>query len=389
MPEPTPVARPDLHGSDPARRARLRRQMGCALAAGLLLLGLVLCEVLLRVLAPASPTVDHGLYLDDPDPDLRWRLRPGVRYTGGNGEEVAVNSHGLRDPERPREKPPGVRRVLVLGDSFTFGSAVGQEEPYSRRLEGLLGPGVQVVNGGVPRYSTVQEARWLVVHGLLWEPDALVLGFFVGNDPWENLTGTRGQDLRVEDGELVDRPKAERSRWRRLRNQSHLYRLLKDLPSLVGDRLRGVTSLERKYRDHEADRMAVCLRQEPASWVEAWARTREALLGIRAAAGDRPIVLLAIPDEFQVDAALRQAVCAQAGRPEADFDLDRPQRRLADLARELGFELVDPLPELRALTVAGRRLYVPCDSHWNGEGHRVAAEALARSTPLTALRSTR
>lgn len=363
--------------------------MGCALAGGSLLLGLVLGEVLLRLLAPPSPTVDHGLYVDDPDPDLCWRLRAGVRYTGGNGEEVAVNSHGLRDPERPRDKPPGVRRVLVLGDSFTFGSAVGQEEPYSRRLEGLLGPGVQVVNGGVPRYSTVQEQRWLVVHGLAWEPDALVLGFFVGNDPLENLTGTRGQDLRVEGGELVDRPKAERSPWRRLRNQSRLYRLFKDLPALVTDRLRGVTSLERKYRDHEADRMAVCLRQEPSSWVAAWERTREALAGIRAAAGARPVVLLVIPDEFQVDAALRQAVLAQAGWTEADFDLDRPQRRLAELAGELGFERVDPLPEMRALCAAGQRLYVPCDSHWNGEGHRLAAEALARSTALDALRATR
>lgn len=358
--------------------------MGCALAAGLLLVGCLVGEALLRVLAPENPLTDHGLYVDDPA--LGWRLKPGLVYDGPFGERVAINSHGLRDPERPREKPPGKRRVLVLGDSFTFGSAVPAEATYPRVLERLLGDRVEVVNAGVPRYSTVQEATWLEQDGPAWGGDAIVLGFFVGNDPWENLTGTHGQDLRVEGGELVERKREGRSTLRNLRNRSRLYRLLKDLPQLVSDRLSGDDALTRKYHELELERAAVCLRPEPASWVEAWERTREALARIAAAAGERPVVLLVIPDELQVDAALRQAVFARAGADPVAYELEGPQRRLAELARQHRFHLVDPLAELARRTAAGERLYLPLDSHWNGEGHRLVAEALAATPPLAALR---
>lgn len=349
--------------------------MGCALAAGLLLLGAVAGELLLRLLAPESPLTDHGLYVDDPA--LGWRLKPGLAYVGPNGERVAINAHGMRDPERSREKPPGARRVLVLGDSFTFGSAVDAGATYPRRLEQLLGPGVEVVNAGVPRYSTVQEATWLEREGPAWGADAIVLGFFVGNDVWENLTGTHGQDLRVENGELVERKRGQRSFLRRLRGRSRLYRLFKDLPELVSDRVRGDDALTRKYHELELARAAVCLRDEPASWSEAWTRTREALARVAAAAAGRPVVLLVIPDELQVDATLRAAVFERAGADPAAYDLDAPQRRLAELARQHGFHLVDPLEELRRRTAAGERLYLPLDSHWNGAGHALAAEALA------------
>jgi hypothetical protein len=357
--------------------------MGCALAAGLLLAGLLGGELLARALTPANPLSDHGLYADDPD--LGWRLTPGHRHVGPQGEVVEINSHGLRDPERPREKPPGVRRVLVLGDSFTFGSALAAEDGFCRRLERRLGPGVEVIDAGVPRYSTAHEARWLERDGLAWSPDVLVVAFFVGNDPWENLVGIGGHALRVRDGELVEHDRRERSAWRELRNRSRLYRLLKQLPRLLRDRLAGEDPLERAYHELEAERLAVCLRAEGSSWVEAWTRTREALERIRALAGPRPVVLLLVPDEFQVDARLRAAVCARYGLDEAAYDLDRPQARLAALAGELGFHVVDPLPELRRRTEAGERLYLPLDSHWNAAGNQVAAEALAAAAPIAAL----
>ena len=369
---------------DPLSRARLRRRMGCALVAGLALLGLIAGELLTRALAPVNPLSEHALYQEDPD--LGWRLRPGHRHTGPNGEQVAINSHGLRDPERPREKAPGTRRVVVLGDSFTFGSAIAAEDGFCRQLEGLLGTGVEVINAGVPRYSTIQEAGWLEREGLAWQPDALVVAFFVGNDVWENLTGTGGAALRVRDGELVQAVHTERGFWRRLRNRSHLYRLLKRLPSLLGDRLRGEDPLEREYHQLEAERMALCLRDEGASWAEGWEQTRAALARIRHLAGALPVVLLVVPDEFQVDEGLRAAVCRRQRLDPQAYDLLRPQRRLAELAAANGFELVDPLPELQRRTGAGERLYLPLDSHWNRAGNQVAAEALARTRTLSALR---
>jgi hypothetical protein len=48
---------------------------------------------------------------------------------------LVANSHGHRDVEVTLEKPPGVFRILVLGDSLTVGANVRQEEAYPKVLE--------------------------------------------------------------------------------------------------------------------------------------------------------------------------------------------------------------------------------------------------------------
>ena len=187
------VSQPRMNATPPSdRRRKLRRRMGCALLAGVLGVGAVAAELLLRAVAPEAYT-GKAMYL--PDELLNYRLKPNLDV-----ERVQTNSHGLRDPERPLTKPEGARRVLVLGDSFTFGSGpIDASDGFVRRLDAALGEGVQVINAGVPGYSTVQEANWLERDGLAWEPDAIVVAFFVGNDVWENLdpdTLTVGVDRR-------------------------------------------------------------------------------------------------------------------------------------------------------------------------------------------------
>ena len=62
-----------------------------------------------------------------------------------------TNAHGLRDRDRS-EKGPGTRRVLVIGDSYTWGYAVAEEEAYPQVAERLLKerghPEIEVINGG-------------------------------------------------------------------------------------------------------------------------------------------------------------------------------------------------------------------------------------------------
>src|SRR4051812_21804534 len=78
---------------------------------------------------------------------------------------VRVNSHGLRGPDVPYEKPADTFRVLVVGDSFTFGAQVNEEETFVNRLPGYLSERlkqagqdavtIETINGGVDGWSTV------------------------------------------------------------------------------------------------------------------------------------------------------------------------------------------------------------------------------------------
>jgi lysophospholipase L1-like esterase len=105
------------------------------------------------------------------------------------GAPVSINSHGLRDREYSEAKPPHVYRVMMLGDSTTFGWGVRQEETAAkfleRKLNAHLPPGydkVEVLNAGVGNYDTVQEVTYYETRGRVFNPDLVVLVFFI-NDP--------------------------------------------------------------------------------------------------------------------------------------------------------------------------------------------------------------
>ncbi|MGH7782256.1 MAG: SGNH/GDSL hydrolase family protein [Candidatus Binatia bacterium] len=114
------------------------------------------------------------------------------------GVPVTINSDGLRDREFSREKPPGVYRVMLLGDSTTFGWGVREEDTAAKFLERKLNehvpPGynkVEVMNTGVGNYDTVQEVTYYETIGRTYHPDLVILVFFI-NDPEPVPVETKG-----------------------------------------------------------------------------------------------------------------------------------------------------------------------------------------------------
>jgi len=122
-----------------------------------------------------------GFYLTDPV--LGQRLAPG--YSGWfAGVPVRINNLGFRDPrDFSVDKGPGVFRILVLGDSVTFGHGTLDETTYPYLLEQRLTewrPEIdwQVWNLAVPGYNTRQELLLLEQVGRRYDPDLVVVGFF-------------------------------------------------------------------------------------------------------------------------------------------------------------------------------------------------------------------
>ena len=124
-------------------------------------------------------------------PTRGWALRPGIRELRVFGDRVLnSNSRGLRGTtEHPYRKPAGTRRVLVFGDSFTFGEDVSDDETYSHHLEQRLS-GVEVLNFGVHGYGHDQMLLYLREEGVKYQPDVVVLGFLY-DDMERNLLGFR------------------------------------------------------------------------------------------------------------------------------------------------------------------------------------------------------
>lgn len=95
--------------------------------------------------------------------------------------EFKVNSLGLRDYEYTKEKPQGVFRILMLGDSFTEGYGVELEEIFPKLLEKKLNTNekkkIEIINAGITGYSPTLSYLWLQEYGLDFNPDLVVFNF--------------------------------------------------------------------------------------------------------------------------------------------------------------------------------------------------------------------
>lgn len=126
--------------------------------------------------------------------------RPG---TSGQymGVPVVINALGLRDKEYAVAKPPGTVRVLMLGDSLTFGWGVRIEDTPSKMVErklneGAAAPRFEVINAGVGNYNTVQEVTYFLNKGQNLNPDVVVLNYFINDAEPTPLSAIRLTSIR-------------------------------------------------------------------------------------------------------------------------------------------------------------------------------------------------
>jgi lysophospholipase L1-like esterase len=100
------------------------------------------------------------------------------------GVDFRTNAKGLRDREFSYDRQPGKLRILMLGDSLTVGWGVPVERTFSKRIEELFaadGVDAEVINMGVGNYNTIQEAEYFLAEGFKYQPDIVVLNFFVND----------------------------------------------------------------------------------------------------------------------------------------------------------------------------------------------------------------
>jgi len=368
-----------------ASRKRLHAILvGLGLATASLAVAGGVLEIAVRWASPQDLHRDEGLWV--PDRERAFRLAPGFRGTEVSHEfrvPIAINSRGLRDREITPAKPPGTVRILVVGDSFTYGSGVASEETYPKRLERLLaehaGPRVEVINAGVPGYGTVHEAAFLRAQGWGYEPDVLVLQMFPDNDLDDNLEPF-GRE--VVDGTLrirATRPEGPAPLRRvqgAVRARSHAYRFLGDRYHLLRIRL----GLEPSY----AASLGVYLRRPPERVTTGWEATRRQLRDIveMGRRRGRPVVVIHAPKIAALDAGSAAAFARFHGVDLASLDWDLPRSTLGSLCAALGVPYLDLTARFRS---TGRPLefYHRHNGHWNAAGHDQVArwilEALTAS----------
>lgn len=280
------------------------------------------------------------------DPELGWRPIPNVRKLGGvwgATRPASTNSHGWRDAERTFEKSAGMRRAVVIGDSFTFGIDVDDGERFTDLLPHFV-ERLEVVNLGVAGYGTDQELRVLEIEAFRYDPDVIILTICVANDlddiGYERLYSWPKPTYSLAGGNL--RLAKPRLTWDiRARNASYLVEFL--FQHFRSER--GGARRTEGFRPSDA----------PALF-DALIRRMAAVTGER---GVRLVAVMSyLPERFDPD-------CEQAAAHIA-ASLDRAGIPRLDVRRLFAGQLAN----------ADEQLFSPIGHHWNAKGNEIVAASL-------------
>lgn len=360
--------RPVRYSGIRGRHARVSKLSRVALAVGLALLVLFAGEWIAGHLDPQAPF--RRLHAPRPGSPWLYDLVPGATARSAVGDiEYNIGTHGFRDHDRAREKPPGVFRVAILGDSVAFGYGVSRADGFVGRLETELRevaaetPGVdrvEVLNFAVSGFNPYNEAE--LFRGVVrdFEPDLTLVQFCVNdlNDPRHHFGASTVQRL----GELPalafpDAASARDVPWKvspaaAACDRSNLCRLL----------LGGALGPARTPEGDDEFQAAFEIRAGPefrAEW--AWLRSRYADIAAAAHDVDSAFGVLAFPNATDVG--------ADPGAADAGATL----RGIGD---EEGWTVIDLVPAFRATGEQAQTLFLDL-WHPTRRGHEVAASAIA------------
>jgi len=360
---------------------RLRKRVGAVLFG--LLTAVLAAELWGRVLVargrlpnrmPADLFASHS---------IGWTLEPGLKArisTVSGPIEVAVNEVGFRDENYPVARTGERARVLVLGDSFTLALEMAQDETFHARLERLYGGEVEVISLAASGYDPTQELLAYEHIGRDFDPDVVLLAFYVGNDlinrprspevPYYSLDDD-GQ-LRLHNfpyDEEFEVPLVPSQRSTPLMKRSMLAFMIGSVQRQRAERGGlGQDVCDYLYREYFPDPTA-----------EDWALTEAILLALRDAvqADGGAFRVVLIPTEFQIEDPVEDALMGRCEVPEGAFE-GANQARLVAFLEANDVRYLDLTPALQAARLStDGPLYSPKpDIHWTSEGHAVAAEAL-------------
>ncbi len=342
------------------------------------LFALALVEVGLNFYAgrvAGSESMDPGLLRYDPR--LGWRLTPGWQGTHRHADyevQYAITAAGLRADPDVGAAPTD----LVIGDSFTFGLGVADDETFVSHLNRAAGG--RFLNAAVPGYATDQALLLLPELLSSYRPQRVILVVYLGNDFFDNalpfpLQAAYGKPyFELADGELL------------LRNQP------------VPRQPKSVSTQEKDVR-----RLMSQGRSEHGTWwMRRWADTKlgQLVLSLLPAGSSATITDAEreryTPYERLFEALLdqvRQIVAASGGElvtvvmpgrsfvvaPWSYAALQQEAFRQVVLAHTgPDFAIVDLAGSLRDGTEGnrGREWYFPNDGHLNRQGHAVVAAIL-------------
>ncbi|BFU96209.1 MAG: membrane protein of unknown function [Nitrospira sp.] len=321
----------------------------------------------------------------------------GIPHQVTDQSGMTTNALGFRDRERTIERKSSTWRVVALGDSFTWGAGARYDEAYLTLVERTLAgerPGAEVINLGMVGYQPEEYLALLKDHGLSYQPDLVLVNFFIGNDfmPAQGahmvVAGLRHR-VHVNGNWFHDRLSWDHwylshdlayvrvlgEAWfRRMLGKPDLGMFASDPAPAASDEPQAFAGWSPRYVRMIQGMRDQYLRADSPVFLARWNETKAVLEQIDELLRARavPWVLVLLPAEEQVDPRLQRLYIDMSGGVADEYEFMKPQRLLSAWAGERGLAVID-LTSSFVVEATDRRLYVDNDIHWNAAGNALAA----------------
>ncbi len=331
-----------------------------------------------------------GIPIFEPDDLNTYKHKNFSKAENGYGSptpKIEINNIGLRDKIfLPREHR---RNILMLGDSFTFGTGVDQGETYTERLEKKINIAMphsewNIWNGGHVGYSIGNYYVLLKKLAPVLKPDLVVVNIFVGNDITELrrknwIYGPRENLIKVVDQKV----------FANAENQLESRTEKKPLSYFLHFVLEKIEILKYKYGKNKASE-----KQKPTlTWPVFLDKNQEGAdpeieiywneffkgfsqIQYWGLQNDVPIVFVIMPMDVQVSSSYRKKYSRIYFNNEA-FEAKRPQKRIMTACRKTNADCLDLLPSFQE-NRKKEDIYFNhnADPHLSILGHNVVAHLL-------------
>lgn len=297
---------------------------------------------------------------------------------------IKTNSLGLRNQEIADPKPEGTKRILYLGDSFTVGIGVRDEQSYPRQTETMLnqiimGQKIETINAGLNGAETSYYYLFLKNSAELIKPDIVVIGFMPSNDVYDDQF--KPYWSRLDSQGLPEETDSETIEVNREGNlvAKHLPLLYK-FPLLKSSYV--FNFLYKNLSENTPNKVPlvsyqVCLhRSNCHDYDEYFDRAKRLFLAMKEISRKNNFQLFVtlIPAEFETneEARFKYEILLPLSPPERAY-LHVYFKQFFDIS---GIEYLDLLPVLTSESQRG--IYFTEDDHWTDAGHRLAALAISQ-----------
>lgn len=327
-----------------------------------------------------------------PDQYRHHRLVPNsnAQFTQRDFSYVQrVNNLGMRGADRPAEKPPGTIRIVTLGDSFTMGKGVEDDETFSVGIERILkerlvvcasGLTVEVLNGGVDSYAPILSYIQLKRDIAPLAPDVVIHNLDVSDLVQE--AAYRKIATLAPDGELLGVPQREGrnlSLTDRTRTWVEKHMFLTRLLLYYANRAFGFRELSVRDVVTQAnfEVAAHTLQGDAVDRSRQWADLFDSLGKISQLSKQlgADYILTTYPWGHQVND--REWIPGRyTFMPEGAIASEASVERVADFARSGGIQYLDLQPAFRAYT-GKAPLYFQYDNHMTVRGQDLMAREIA------------